>query len=139
MQVDESVVVEREVLAATFFDSLLCDVDHGLVEAVVEALAEVELFPDGLEHRAQGHISRLLDLARLIREGFGPLAAIEGAQSNLSEPILFFENALLRNEDFVDGLGRGVVDLGGDGSLADAPSILVDEFHEQVALLVRHF
>eukprot|EP00353_Schmidingerella_taraikaensis_P015360 CAMPEP_0185620552 /NCGR_PEP_ID=MMETSP0436-20130131/54385_1 /TAXON_ID=626734 ORGANISM="Favella taraikaensis, Strain Fe Narragansett Bay" /NCGR_SAMPLE_ID=MMETSP0436 /ASSEMBLY_ACC=CAM_ASM_000390 /LENGTH=112 /DNA_ID=CAMNT_0028261025 /DNA_START=786 /DNA_END=1120 /DNA_ORIENTATION=+ len=112
MQADESVVVEGEVLAASFFDSLLCDVDHGLVEAVVEALAEVELLPDGLEHRAQGHISRLLDLARLIREGFGPLAAIEGARSNLSEPILFFENALLRNVDFVDGLGRGVVDLG---------------------------
>ena len=53
--------------------------------------------------------------------------------------MLLFENALLGDVDFVDGLGCGVVNLGGYGSLSDAPTFLVDELDKLVALLVRNF
>ena len=52
--------------------------------------------------------------------------------------MLFFENALLGDVDFVDGLGGRVVDLAGDGGLPDAPPLLVDQPHQLLALVVRH-
>lgn len=53
--------------------------------------------------------------------------------------MLLFENALLRNVDFVDGFGCGVVNLGSYCSLADTPTFFVDEFDKLVALVVRDF
>ena len=51
--------------------------------------------------------------------------------------MLLFENALLRDVDFVDGLGCGVVNLGSYCSLADAPTFFIDKFDKLVALVVR--
>ena len=64
------------------------------------------------------------------------MVAGEASRGKFSEPMLLLVDALLGNVDLVDGLGRRVVDLGGDGSLADAHSVFVDQLDEQASLLV---
>ncbi len=49
-----------------------------------------------------------------------------------------FVDAVLSSVDLVDGLGSGVVDLGCEGCLANAHTILVDQFDEEASLLVGY-
>ena len=135
------IMVEGKCLAVSLLDSLLCHVDHVVVQTVIDVVREAELLADRHQH---GHLLRrcpslastsILSVIILVLAG-KTLGVASG--SNFSEPMLTFVNAFLCNVDLVDGLGGRVVDAGSDGRLANAEAILVDELHQKSALLVGH-
>lgn len=135
-------VVKRQSLASGGLDALYSDIDFCLVQAFVDVFAEAQLFADRLQHRLasvllpRGAVRSLGATGRGGALGCPFLVAGEAGRGKFSEPMLLLVDALLGNVDLVDGLGRRVVDLGGDGSLADAHPVLVDKLDEQASLLI---
>ncbi len=129
----DPIVVERHVLAAGVLNALHCHVNHLFVKALIDVKAKIELFSDRLEHRGD---FRRWCLLILRDECF--LIGTGEVRSNFSEPMLLLVNSLLGQINLIDGLGRGVVDLGGNSSLADALPLFVDEAYEHAALLIVH-
>ena len=124
-------MVEGHLASASLLDSLPCHVDLGLVQAFVDFWAKSELLADRFEHGGP-----LVGLVFAV--GTGLLLRVFSCRSDFSKPMQLLVDALLSQVDLVDGLGRGVVNLGPDGGLANADAVLVNELDEEAALLVGH-
>ena len=118
-------MVERLRLAAGFLYTVIRHVDHLIVETFVDLATEAKLLSDRLEHGLVRFTASLL--------------AVPTFLSDFTEPMLSLVDSLLGDVDLIDGLGRGVVNVGADGGLADAQAVLVDELDEEAALLVGNW